>query len=130
MRKLLLILSVFISLTVSSQTTWYISSSGNDGTGAGTIDNPWRTLYKACTDPDVSEGDFIYVLAGTYTISVQIPWPDGVTIVGEGMYRSMFNCSVPNGPAIKGESYGHSGDTNFVIHSISYCGFNGNLTGY
>ncbi len=130
MRKLLLILSVFISLTVSAQTTWYISPSGNDGTGTGTINDPWRTLYKACTDPSVSEGDNIYVMAGTYTISTQIPWPDGVSIIGEGMYQSIFNCSVSGGPAIKGESYGHSGDTNYGNQSISYCGFQGNMTGY
>jgi hypothetical protein len=130
MRKILAILFVFVSLSVSGQTTWYISPSGNDGTGTGTINDPWRTLYKACTDPSVSEGDNIYVMAGTYTISTQIPWPDGVSIIGEGMYQSIFNCSVSGGPAIKGESYGHSGDTNYGNQSISYCGFQGNMTGY
>lgn len=45
---------------------YYISPTGNDTTGNGTIGNPWLTVVKAYNS-SVS-GDTIYLLPGTYTM--------------------------------------------------------------
>jgi len=49
--------------------TYYISPSGNDSTGNGTLGNPWFSLNKAWTV--VAAGDVIYLRGGTYTYSTQ-----------------------------------------------------------
>ena len=64
MKSLLLILTFFY-VTQSQANTYYISPSGNDATGSGTITNPWRTLYKATST--VTAGNTIFLLPGTYT---------------------------------------------------------------
>ncbi len=80
-----LILYALISIFCLSvhATTWYISPSGNDATGNGTVGNPWKTLQKASTAVTTS-GDIIHVNAGTYvevgTVNIAI----GVSIEGDG----------------------------------------------
>lgn len=123
------ILFLLLSSGAYSQTIWYISPSGNDGTGAGTSDNPWRTLYKAVNDPEVAEGDVISAAAGSYTEVQQIIWPDGVNIVGVGIDQTIFHLHYPSGPCIKAESYGYWGNTAYGNQSISYCTLDGDLTG-
>lgn len=44
---------------------YYISTSGNDTTGTGAIDNPWRTLTSSAAK--VACGDTLYIRGGTYT---------------------------------------------------------------
>ncbi len=64
-------------------TTWYISPTGNDTTGVGTIDNPWLTLHMATVTVHTA-GDIIHVKAGTYTETEQCVLNAGVSIEGEG----------------------------------------------
>jgi len=64
--------------------TWYISPSGNDLTGNGTIGNPWKTLYKA-TQTVLAIGDIIHVNAGIYTETQQCVLAPGVSIEGTGV---------------------------------------------
>jgi hypothetical protein len=45
-------------------TTYYVSTTGDDGTGDGTAGNPWRTIQHAVSQ--VSSGDTIMVAAGEY----------------------------------------------------------------
>ena len=65
-------------------TTWYISPSGNDTTGDGTIVLPWKTLYKA-TQTVTTFGDTIHVHAGTYIETEQCFLSIGVSLEGEGI---------------------------------------------
>lgn len=50
--------------------TRYLSPTGNDTTGDGTIGNPWLTITKACS-ASVS-GDTIMMAAGTYPVVTPI----------------------------------------------------------
>jgi hypothetical protein len=50
-------------------TTWYISPTGNDSTGAGSSGNPWATIAKAHTE--ASSDDTIVCQDGTYTLANQ-----------------------------------------------------------
>ncbi len=58
------------SALASSAASWYVSTTGNDLTGAGTIGNPFRTIQHAV---DLSaSGDFIYIVPGVYEEHVKI----------------------------------------------------------
>ncbi len=54
--------------------TYYVSSSGNDTTGDGSIGNPWKTIQKAANT--LTAGDTVYIRAGTYPEQV-IPLNSG-----------------------------------------------------
>lgn len=129
-RLFILLLTGFLTVFFSMQerNTWYVSPTGSDS-NAGTIDSPWRTLYKACTDPEVAEGDLIFALAGTHYIVITCPLPDGVSIDGDGIDRAIFISTVSNGPAIKLESYGYWGNSSYGNQSISNITLDGDLTG-
>jgi hypothetical protein len=94
MKKFLLIASMLFSLWTNA-TTFYISSSGNDNTGNGTLGNPWKTLAKAISTVTTS-GDNIHVNAGTYLETVKCSLAPGVSLDGEGVtsiIKSTFNVS-------------------------------------
>jgi nicotinamide mononucleotide transporter len=64
--------------------TYYISPAGNDISGNGSINNPWKSLYQA-TSAVKTLGDIIHVSAGTYTETQQCVLAVGVSIEGEGI---------------------------------------------
>ena len=63
MKKLIGIPLIFISLTLGA-TKWYLSPTGDDDTGNGSIGTPWFTLEKVWGE--ASAGDTIYMRGGTY----------------------------------------------------------------
>lgn len=63
--------------------TYYISPTGNDATGTGSISNPWKTLRKA-TLTITTPGNIIHVNAGTYIESTTCILAPGVSIEGDG----------------------------------------------
>lgn len=63
MRKILILALLWSSITVSGA-TYYLSPSGSDASGNGSIGSPWFTLNKAWSS--VSAGDIIYMRAGNY----------------------------------------------------------------
>jgi hypothetical protein len=84
MRKLFIILFLFIGV-VQAQTTYYIDPAGTDGGGhTGLIADPWVTLSYACTQVTTS-GDIIHVNAGTYTETANCNVSVGVSIEGVGV---------------------------------------------
>ena len=75
------IAALFCFANTSKAITYYISTTGNDVTGNGTIANPWKTLYKATSTVTVT-GNTIHVLPGIYIESQQMNLAVGVSIVG------------------------------------------------
>jgi len=51
--------------------TYYISPSGNDTTGSGTIGSPWFSLNKVWASAGLVAGDTVYLRGGTYTYTIQ-----------------------------------------------------------
>jgi hypothetical protein len=49
----------------STNNTWYVSTTGSDTTGTGTVGNPFATVQKAINKS--STGDIIIIRGGTYT---------------------------------------------------------------
>ena len=82
MKFLLLLISIFLS-SISNAATYYISPTGNDNTGTGSITNPWKTLKKA-TSTVTTPGNIIFVKAGTYVENSTSTLAVGVSIEGEG----------------------------------------------
>lgn len=83
MKRLLTILFLFL-FSISNAAIFYISPTGNDITGNGSIGNPWKTLYKATTTV-TSTSNVIFVNAGTYTETLQSSLAAGVSIEGAGI---------------------------------------------
>ena len=75
---------IFILLFVSAPlfgTTWYVSGSGDDDTGDGSIANPWQHLSYACDQ--ATAGDLIYIQSDLID-NDQCYVPVGVSIQGLG----------------------------------------------
>ncbi|MBL0181181.1 MAG: hypothetical protein IPP96_02370 [Chitinophagaceae bacterium] len=81
MKVFLLAMSLFLC-SITQAATYYISPTGNDATGTGTLANPWKTLFKA-TSTVTTSGNIIHVLAGTYTETQQSDLAVGVSIEGD-----------------------------------------------
>lgn len=69
MKQLSLLLCLFA--WSSQAATYFVSTSGNDGTGTGSFGAPWRTVQKSANT--VAAGDIVYVLSGTYEEQVTVP---------------------------------------------------------
>ncbi len=63
-------LYVFVS-GVSIASTYYISPTGNDGTGDGSFSNPWATFSQGISV--LTPGDTLKAMTGTYTERVLVP---------------------------------------------------------
>lgn len=62
--KTIFIFLILVSSLCLSAATYYVSPTGNDTSGNGSISSPWFTLNKAWTVIDA--GDVIYMRGGTY----------------------------------------------------------------
>ncbi len=63
--KLFVLILSFFCVSHTWANTYYISPTGSDATGTGTITNPWKTLYKA-TSTITTSGNTIFLLPGVY----------------------------------------------------------------
>ncbi len=71
MKKIILSLVLMLCLVGAvSATDYYVSKTGNDGTGDGSLGTPWLTIQHAIDT--VSSGDTINVAAGTYVEQIII----------------------------------------------------------
>lgn len=93
MKPFLLIL--FIIFAISNQYNYYISPFGNDETGRGTAEYPWKTLKKAYSA--TFNGDAIIVGSGAY-VNEDLEIAKRITIEGEksNEYNSIFKNSKIN----------------------------------
>ena len=64
---------------------YYVSLNGNDGSGDGSSDRPWRTLQHAVSKVPANQGHTIKIQAGTFVESAYINVPAGVNIEGAGI---------------------------------------------
>jgi hypothetical protein len=98
-------------------TTIYVSTTGNDSTGTGTIGNPYLTIGKAVSV--VTTGGVINVRGGTYTLSAQVScssltnvtiasYPGELAIVdGGGTVDPLFSVVTCTGCTIQGLQLQH-----------------------
>lgn len=74
--------------------TYYIDPAGDDGTGDGSIGNPWASLYKATTS--VSGTNTIHANAGTYNEAHQCVLASNTSIEGASMSTTTINFTYVN----------------------------------
>ena len=83
---------IFKSATANlPKSSYYVSVSGDDSTGTGTIENPWKTITFALIQltPDSLNKDTLNVLPGTYSPSATgesfpLNLPSFLTLKGAG----------------------------------------------
>jgi hypothetical protein len=69
---------VTISPVLAVPNTYYVAKTGDDGTGDGSLGNPWLTIQKGVNE--LVAGDTLYIRTGTYDEMVT------VTIVGDASH--------------------------------------------
>jgi len=123
-KQLLLVIAIVISIMAYGG-KYYISPSGSDGAGNGSLASPWKTLAKA-TSVAVTNKDTIFVLPGTYTETVRSYLKPGVSIVGQsaatciikstitGNYGELINLQAPDGTVGNQEISHITFDGNYV----------------
>lgn len=113
---------LFSSLAFAA--TYYISPTGNDATGNGTLTNPWKTLYKA-TSTVTAPGNIIHVLTGTYTETLTCNLAVGVSIEGDGITSVLrSNVSADWTPMLSCISNSEGTDGNQHISNLKFDGQN------
>ncbi|MCU0473449.1 MAG: T9SS type A sorting domain-containing protein [Bacteroidales bacterium] len=83
MKRILLIFMFSIG-TLLKATTYYIDPNGDDITGTGAINSPFRSLFKAC-EVAIFLGDIIHVNSGIYNETKTSMLAVGVSIEGVGV---------------------------------------------
>jgi len=85
-KKILFCLVVALFLfQYSFANTYYVSTTGNDGSGDGSAGNPWKTLMFAVTKVAANQGHTIQIGAGTFVESGLVEVPLGVSVTGAGI---------------------------------------------
>ena len=90
-----LIFAIWLTLLcqVSIARVYYISPNGNDRTGIGSINQPWKTLFMATANV-TGTGDIIHVMKGVYTETLQCVLAVGVSIDGEGQTNTIIRSTL------------------------------------
>lgn len=102
--------------------TYYISPTGNDTTGNGSLANPWLTLNKAYTSS--AAGDTIQCAAGTYTFVTAtmstgrtLQAATGATVVFDGGAADV-NWKIGGNWTITGIKFQNIAESNTVFYPI------------
>jgi len=121
-----LIGAVFAVTVQAEEFTIYVSGSGNDNTGTGSMGAPWRTIYRGLSDARdlvLAQDDTVVIVVGAGIYSVA---------EGESVIVGAYDINIPN-LTIKGMGYGvtfidGAGSENWQI-GLSPSGNNTTLTG-
>jgi hypothetical protein len=84
---------IILSFQYSFGTTFYVRTTGNDVSGDGSADNPWKTLKYASTRVAPGQGHIIQLSAGIFIENGPIEIPLGVSLEGAGINQTIFKAS-------------------------------------
>lgn len=104
----LLLMEQSAQLAHAAGASYYVSTTGNDTTGAGTLASPWRTIQKASTV--ATAGDTVYIRSGTYRETVT---PTNSGTVGNPITYTAYNnesVTVSGADVVSGTWTVHSGN--------------------
>jgi len=71
------------SANIINAATYYISTTGSDSTGNGSLATPWKTIQKG--EDNAANGDTIIVLDGQYDEAVSVATP-GITFISSNLW--------------------------------------------
>lgn len=69
---------------------WHVATSGSDQTGDGAADKPFRTVARGVAAANGSPGT-VHIAAGTYIEAYNLSLDPGVSIVGEGIGKTVLS---------------------------------------
>jgi len=98
--------------------TWYVSTSGDDVTGDGSIGNPWRTVAYAANT--ATANSITYIRAGTYTETAQIVVANSGTVGNPIVFANYPGESI----TVSGTAIG-SGEGLIYVNGKDYVTFSG-----
>lgn len=107
MARLLIWVFMLCLTRPSSAATYYIATTGDDTTGNGSIETPWRTFQKAANM--VAAGDTVYARGGTY----QEYWTESTN--GTSGNRIMFASYPGESAIIDGSGIAKGTSNNWVV---------------
>src|SRR5688572_12235197 len=93
MKRIIILALLTVSFQCAFATVYYVSTSGNDGSGNGSSASPWRTLKFAVTKVPASQGHVIKLSAGTFVEGGQFNVPLGVSIEGSGIDQTIIKAA-------------------------------------
>lgn len=93
MKRIIILALLTVSFHFSFATVYYVSTSGNDGSGNGSAASPWRTLKHAVSKVPANQGHVIKLSAGTFVESGQFNVPAGVSVEGAGMDQTIIKAA-------------------------------------
>ena len=98
---------------------YYVSTSGNDTTGDGTVYNPWATINKAVNVLNILVGDInavINVAPGNYATASIVVTKSGISIIGANAISTVFtgNITFTMGINTSGYSIGNLSNISIV----------------
>ena len=99
-KHIIYILFTFL-VNIANANVYYLSPSGNDATGSGTIGSPWFTFNKAWTV--LAAGDTLYLRGGTYG------WNTG---------QMLFGVNGTSGNLVK--IWAYPGEQPIITRGVSY----------
>lgn len=70
--------------------TYYVALTGDDSSGDGTANNPWRTLSHAVSMVEPNRGHTIRLSEGMFVLDKYVSVPPGVNIQGAGVSATML----------------------------------------
>lgn len=124
-KYILIVLSIFISISTFAQTTYYVDGDGQGSdlnTGLDSTTNPLATLAYAATL--ASATDTIFFMAGTHTITAGVEIPIEVSLRGVDSTNSIIYCntSAPYTWAVIFYSSIQSVNGNQIIKNLRFIG--------
>jgi hypothetical protein len=99
-----LCLAMLTPVAANPGTTYYVSTTGSDETGAGSWYYPWKTIQHAIGQ--VASGDTIEVAPGTYVEVGQVVISKNLTIVGAGAGSTTVKKAENTGDSSSGNNRG------------------------
>ena len=102
---------------------YYVSTSGNDSTGDGSVYNPWATINKAVTVLNAIVGDIsavINVAAGNYSTASISVTKSGISIIGANAISTVFTGNITFSMAANSSTYSIGNLSNISIVGTVY----------
>lgn len=76
----------------------YVSTNGDDTNGDGSLDNPYKTIIKACVE--ATDNDSVFIAAGVYTTDNEIDIHEkSIVLVGEDPLTTIIQAHAQKGMA-------------------------------
>lgn len=94
MKKLLSLFLITLSLSISAQTKFFVRTSGDDAIGDGSLNKPWKTIYKA-NSAAITSGTSIDIGEGVFEEENPIVLNSGVSITGAGIDKTFLSLKNP-----------------------------------